>query len=233
MVVVGMELQDALFTHLLKYKSIPKIPIRGPHLDKLGLVDYSFVVFNKITTPLFLYHLTQFCYLSSRITWSIPDLPSFLWRFFLAVPALFIIYDFFYCFFHRFLHHPSVYRFVHKHHHQQNAPTRGLVDALNTHPFEYVTGEWDHLFATYLLTLVMEVPVQAIMAFMLIGSFLAGLNHTRLDIGLWLIYQVKHHDAHHRYPTVNYGQYIVLWDLVFKSYQESRESRGNNVSKRK
>ena len=32
-------------------------------------------------------------------------------------------------------------------------------------------------------------------------------------------FDVKYHDQHHVVPTVNYGQYIMLWDYVFGTYQ--------------
>ena len=56
--------------------------------------------------------------------------------------ALFVLYDFAYTSFHIALHHPSVYWMVHKHHHRQKVPSRGNVDAVNVHPFEFTTGEY-------------------------------------------------------------------------------------------
>lgn len=63
-----------------------------------------------------------------------------------AFILLYIVYDFFYTIGHRALHHRSVYKYVHKHHHRQRAPSRGNVDAVNVHPFEFVSGEYNHLF---------------------------------------------------------------------------------------
>jgi sterol desaturase/sphingolipid hydroxylase (fatty acid hydroxylase superfamily) len=42
-----------------------------------------------------------------------------------ALIGLYVVFDFFYMSFHRALHHGSVYKFVHKHHHRQKAPSRG------------------------------------------------------------------------------------------------------------
>ena len=32
--------------------------------------------------------------------------------------------------------------------------------------------------------------------------------------------QVKAHDEHHVIPTVNYGQYIMLWDRLMGTYKK-------------
>jgi sterol desaturase/sphingolipid hydroxylase (fatty acid hydroxylase superfamily) len=100
---------------------------------------------------------------------------------------------------HVYEHHPQ---FVHKHHHRQHAPSRGNVDAVNTHPFEYLVGEYLHL------GVVMAIPchVVAVIAFVFAGGVLASLNHTRFDIGILGLYEVHHHDTHHRLPQTNYGQ---------------------------
>lgn len=64
----------------------------------------------------------------------------------MVLPLLYVVYDLFYTVGHRALHHRSVYKYVHKHHHRQRAPSRGNVDAVNVHPFEFVSGEYNHLF---------------------------------------------------------------------------------------
>jgi len=224
-IIGGFELGDFIMRSLEK-TAIPKIPINGPHHDTLGWTDIGYLVFNKLSTPLFLYHVVQFSVYCPEITWGVDNIPLLGLNLVLGVPFLFLLYDFFYCIFHRGLHHKSIYKYIHKHHHQQHAPTRGLTDAINTHPFEYVVGQWNHLWAIYLLSRVMPVHVLSILGFILIGAAMAGLNHTRLDLGISTLYQVKHHDAHHRFPNANFGQYVVVWDQLLGSFIESRESGG-------
>jgi sterol desaturase/sphingolipid hydroxylase (fatty acid hydroxylase superfamily) len=79
------------------------------------------------------------------------------------------------------------------------------------------------MLAVYLVSRFM-VPLHAvtILVFIVLGGFLASLNHTRFDISAPLfecVYQVKYHDIHHWYPESNYGQYIMLWDHVFRSFK--------------
>ena len=158
----------------------------------------------------------------------------------IALPAFFIVYDFFYAPFHRALHHSSVYKFVHKHHHRQVVPTRGNTDAINVHPFEFITGEYNHILAIWLVSRFV-VPVHAItcVLFLVVGGTLATLNHTRLDcIFLRIpftnvpIFAVRAHDTHHAIPNTNYGQYIMLWDWAMGTFRLHPQDPGSLESLR-
>mmetsp|Transcript_51411 Transcript_51411/g.160443 ORF Transcript_51411/g.160443 Transcript_51411/m.160443 type:complete len:158 (+) Transcript_51411:373-846(+) len=132
----------------------------------------------------------------------------------IAFFSLFVVYDFFYCIWHRILHVRGLYKFIHKHHHHQAAPSRGNADAVNVHPIEFIVGEYCHLLAIFI------IPCHAVVAavFVVLGGILASLNHTRYDIAVPLLFDTKAHDQHHVIPTVNYGQYTMLWDRVFGTY---------------
>lgn len=146
-----------------------------------------------------------------------------------ALPLLYVVYDFFYTLFHRALHHRSLYRHIHKHHHRQKAPSRGNTDAVNVHPFEFLSGcvrfppkkneclrartptrptdskpkptngphrEYNHLLAIHLVAQFLpSLHALTVLVFIVLGGFLASLNHTRFDIKapgvLDLLYQVR------------------------------------------
>jgi len=101
------------------------------------------------------------------------------------------------------------------------APSRGNLDAINVHPFEFVSGEYLHLAVIYLV----PCHVAAAVAFVVAGGIFASLNHTRYDVNFITpsIYNVKNHDVHHRLPESNYGQYIMLWDRLMGSYRPYTE----------
>eukprot|EP00457_Paulinella_chromatophora_P013881 gb/GEZN01014238.1/.p1 GENE.gb/GEZN01014238.1/~~gb/GEZN01014238.1/.p1 ORF type:complete len:224 (+),score=10.57 gb/GEZN01014238.1/:142-813(+) len=212
-----------LLVMLLPHPEKP-IKVRGAHLDSLSRIDIAFITFNRLTTIIFTYHLLQYTYNNSLIPWNIARIS--IANTVTGVLCCFIMYDFFYNLFHRFLHLRSVYGYVHKHHHRQKAPTRGNTDAINVHPFEFVSGEYNHLFAIFLVNrLGLPVHFLAVLVFVGVGGILASLNHTRYDIELpWLMYQVKAHDLHHWYPTANYSQYTTLWDHVFGSFRPHPDS---------
>ena len=132
----------------------------------------------------------------------------------LALPAFFVVYDAFYAPFHRALHLPSIYAYVHKHHHRQVVPSRGNTDAINVHPFEFILGEYNHVWTIFLVSRFL-LPVHAItcLLFLVLGGTLATLNHTRLDVSFLHIpftgvpiFAVRAHDTHHAIPNSNYGQ---------------------------
>lgn len=115
-----------------------------------------------------------------------------------------------------------MYKLVHKHHHRQQAPSRGNTDAVNVHPFEFVVGEYLHLLAVVLVCRALgELHVSALLAFIVLGGMAASLNHTRLDVRIWggRLFEVRAHDVHHRLPKSNYGQYTMVWDRLLGTYR--------------
>jgi sterol desaturase/sphingolipid hydroxylase (fatty acid hydroxylase superfamily) len=201
------------------------LPDRAPRLAKLDTLDRAYITFSKLITALFVYHSISFVsnHELSRMSteMSVARLSSALLMLPLHLPLLFIVYDFFYTLFHWALHWPPLYAYVHKHHHRQMTPFRGNEDAINVHPFEYVTGEYNHLWALFLVTRILplgSVHAVTFLLFIFVGGALASLNHTRHDVRIPYVYNVNAHDFHHRQYRCNYGQYIMLWDAVFGTF---------------
>eukprot|EP00039_Didymoeca_costata_P014872 m.245842 g.245842 ORF g.245842 m.245842 type:complete len:257 (+) comp16109_c4_seq1:112-882(+) len=218
-IFTGYEILSTLVIKVPPLFNPKTIPVRGRHLDSLAAKDLGFIAFNRIITVVFVYHLLWYCHgigaTSGQVKWDISELS--ILNTIVAFPALFIVYDFFYHAFHFTLHYRTLYAYVHKHHHQQMAPSRGNTDAINVHPFEFVTGEYLHLLAVIL------VPCHFITAlcFIVVGGTLASLNHTRYDLQIpFALYKVKYHDEHHVVPNTNYSQYTVFWDKVWGTFKE-------------
>lgn len=204
--------------------NVKRIPVRGKHLDDLSSTDKLFIGLAKAQTGPFLYILLRYCYSDPNVLWSLQD-ASFQ-TILLPLPAIFIIYDFFYTILHWFLHIKAVYPLIHKHHHHQKAPSRATDDAVNVHPVEFTLGEYNHLWAIFLFNRFLPFPlhIAGVLVFLATGGVLAGWNHTRFDIswslfGLVNIFDSKAHDVHHRIPQSNYGQYTMFWDKVFGTYR--------------
>jgi sterol desaturase/sphingolipid hydroxylase (fatty acid hydroxylase superfamily) len=204
------------------------IPIKGKHLDQLGIRDKIYITFSLANTVPFTYFYARFTLQQPNIVWEFHE--ATIWNTLVPLPALFIIFDFFYTLLHWFLHHKLIYSYIHKHHHQQKAPSRANIDAVNVHPIEFILGEYNHLLALYLCSTYIfpEIHVLCAILFLVLGGFVAGLNHTRHDVTISIpwrnhssitLYDSKAHDVHHRIPQSNYGQYSMLWDHIFGSYR--------------
>lgn len=220
--LIGFEILTGLVPLACRVLGTNKIPVKGKHLDTLSWLDISFININKALTLMFAYHLIWLCTSLPSIKWKIEEATVF--NTVGSLIAFYIFYDFFYVAFHRTLHLRSLYGYIHKHHHRQKAPSRGNLDAINVHPFEFIVGEYLHLVAIYFI----PSHLIACIAFIAVGGVLASLNHTRCDVNIPGVYSVKVHDVHHRIPESNYGQYLMLWDRVFGSYRDYSTVKSEN-----
>jgi sterol desaturase/sphingolipid hydroxylase (fatty acid hydroxylase superfamily) len=210
-IYIGLEILSHA-VHLL-FGSAPQIPVRGKHLDEFSATDKTYIFINKLLTMVFVFHVIYVTYNTPTIEWRSDkvDLKNTVG----AMVLFYVIYDFFYMWLHRILHIRWIYPIIHKHHHRQKAPSRGNLDAINVHPFEYVCGEYLHLFVIW----AVPCHIYTVVTFIIFSGIFASLNHTRHDIRIPpFIYEVRVHDVHHRKPETNYGQYIMLWDRIFGSY---------------
>lgn len=221
----------------------------GKRLARLEGIDLAYITCSKLLTAAFTYHAIRYAWTQDTVVWpAAGGSPTGLTlsNTLVALVALYVVYDLFYTFFHRALHHPSIYAYVHKHHHRQVVPFRGNTDAINVHPFEFVCGEYNHLLAVHLVSLGLKavagsslLPAHAAsylglaagsplvgvhaytMAFFIVfGGVLASLNHTRFDMSFGGgLFSVAYHDVHHHLYRFNYGQYVMLWDWVGGSFK--------------
>ncbi|RYH13977.1 fatty acid hydroxylase family protein, partial [archaeon] len=212
-IVVGMEILSHIVPIVFGSTTSGRIPIKAKHLDEFSSTDTLFIWINKLLTSFFVYHLLYVCYYSPTIKWQWSE--ATMSNTLGSLVLFYIFYDFFYMNFHRILHIKELYSIIHKHHHRQKAPSRGNLDAINVHPFEFFVGEYLHLVTVYFI----PCHMYAVAFFIIVGGVLASLNHTRYDIVIPGLYSVKVHDVHHRLPESNYGQYIMLWDYLFGSYR--------------
>ena len=234
-VLVGLEIL-AYLVNAMQYATAKRIPNNGKHLDVLSSKDMAFISVSKLSTVVFTHHMLLYCGSSgSNVVWSLSGVT--LLNTLAALPLLYLVYDFFYTAWHRFLHLRFIYAYVHKHHHQQHAPSRGNLDAINVHPVEFIVGEYDHLLSLYLVaTFVTPVHVLTVLVFIVLGGFLASLNHTRFDVVSPIfpqIYQVAYHDIHHYDPLWNYGQYLMFWDALTGSFKSTASAQAQLAAKQK
>jgi sterol desaturase/sphingolipid hydroxylase (fatty acid hydroxylase superfamily) len=139
---------------------------------------------------------------------------SFWWLPVSLVIALFL-HETYYYFLHRWMHHPGIFRIVHKVHHDSNITSPWT--AFSFHPLEGL------LQAVFLPALLMVMPMHVYMLLLqlTIMTFSSVINHLDIEIypknfhkhliGKWLI-GATHHSLHHKQFRYNYGLYFTFWD---------------------
>lgn len=214
-IALGLEILSHI-VHLL-FGFAPDIPVRGKHLDELSTLDKTFININKVLTMVFVYHTIYVTFNTPSIKWGLEEV-TFA-NTLGSLVGFYLFYDFCYMWFHRILHMRRFYALIHKHHHRQKAPSRGNADAINVHPFEFLVGEYLHLLTIYII----PCHIFAVAFFILVGGILASLNHTRHNVVIPWLFDVKAHDIHHRIPESNYGQYTMFWDKLHGSWIPYKE----------
>ena len=103
--------------------------------DELTMTDHVYTFINRmITTPIYIYHSSQYYkhYASVDFDCALMNLmnPLNLFAMFFMFIGMFCAYDFIYYIFHRIIHIPKIYPYIHKHHHRQVSPFRGTYDGM-------------------------------------------------------------------------------------------------------
>lgn len=141
----------------------------------------------------------------------------------------------YYYWLHRWMHIPSVFRIVHKVHHESNITSP--FTAFSFHPIE---GFLQALILPLSLLLIPMHPV-VILIQLLIMSISSVINHLNIEIcpayfqksviGKWLI-GATHHSLHHSQFKYNYGLYFTAWDKWKKTESPGMPGKSEPISYR-
>ena len=150
--------------------------------------------------------------------------------------ALLFFTDTYFYWTHRWMHHPKIYRWVHKTHHKSTDPSPLTIFAF--HPLENLIE-----FLPFLI-LPMLIPIYWPILFLwqildLLNNMLGHLgyeiypkNWVRLP---FLKYKTAstHHNMHHEQFNGNYGLYFTFWDKWMHTEIKDYEQRFDAVYKSK
>lgn len=131
-----------------------------------------------------------------------------------------LLHETYYYWVHRWMHHPAIFRYVHKVHHESLSTSAWT--AFSFHPWE---GLIEALIMPLILVLIPLHPI-TIVIHLLIMTFSSVVNH--LDIELYprswgkkrlmrYLIGATHHSLHHRQFQKNYGLYFTFWDDWMKT----------------
>jgi len=143
--------------------------------------------------------------------------PIWFVAFFFLIP---VWESFYFYWIHRLLHTKILYRFHALHHRNTDV---GPWSGLAMHPLEHVL-----YFGTVVIHLVLPSSPVHVIFHLMFYALTAVTTHTGFE-GLWFR-KVKrvhlgmfHHQIHHRYFEVNYGNLDVPWDKLFGSFHDGTE----------
>ena len=136
---------------------------------------------------------------------------------------MFLLYDTYFYWMHRFMHHPKIFKHVHLVHHKSTTPSPWTAYAL--HPLEAV------IVAGILPIIAFTLPVHgpALTLFFLFTVIFSVIEHCGFEIypkgfhktwiGRWVNTPVAH-DLHHHKFHGNYGLYFLFWDRLMGTVRE-------------
>jgi len=224
-IILTLELLAYVEKNGQKWFNIKYIPCRGKHLDDFTPYDDFCIKCNKLGAVIHGFVALRYLYFEENLIWGMKNV-SFL-NILLPVIICYYVYDFFFYVEHLLVHIRGIYELIHKHHHRQQAPTRGNEDAMNVHPIEYFMHRYTHILTVFLVSRLVEMHLLSAFIYQLSSGLLSCINHTRLDVSLviygHIIYESKMHDIHHRFPRRNYGFYTTFWDKLFGTYRSYDE----------
>ena len=133
----------------------------------------------------------------------------------ISIFLVLLIHETYYYWLHRWMHRPSIYRWVHKVHH--DSLTTSPWTAFSFHPLESTL----QALLIPVLTFIIPLHSSAVGLILIIMTFSGAINHLNTEIyprafdrhwlGRWLI-GATHHSLHHSQFRYNYGLYFTFWD---------------------
>jgi Delta7-sterol 5-desaturase len=138
-----------------------------------------------------------------------------LWYLPVSLLISMLIHETYYYWLHRWMHKPTVFKLLHKVHHDSN--TTSPWTAFSFHPLEGL------LQAIVLPLTIMFIPmhVYVLLTQLTLMTFSSVINHLEIEvypanfhkhiIGKWMI-GATHHSLHHKQFKYNFGLYFTFWD---------------------
>lgn len=152
----------------------------------------------------------------SKLYWKLDEYPA--WYFLGQVAAFFLFTDLGVYIAHRGLHHPKVYKYLHKTHHKWIVSTPFASHAF--HPMDgFIQSIPYHMFPFIF-------PVQKaiyLCLFMIINVGTVLIHDGNFFMNNGIIHGTACHAVHHLYFNYNYGQYTTLWDRLGGSYRKPED----------
>lgn len=151
-----------------------------------------------------------------------------------------IALDTYFYWYHRLLHHKSIFKYFHRIHHLTKSPTPWTTFAIS--PVEQLGVSL--FYMALICILPMHLTVFSI--YVITGLVRQTIGHLGYEVfpksagSGWLRWSttVVHHDMHHQYFKSNYGLYFMFWDKLMNTVHpeylnkfDSIHAKGSHESK--
>jgi Delta7-sterol 5-desaturase len=148
----------------------------------------------------------------------------------LSIAAVILLHDTYFYWTHRLMHHPKVFKYVHKVHHLSHNPTPWAAFAF--HPLEAIVEAGIVPLAIFLIPLH-NIALTIFLTYMIVFNVIGHLGFEIYPAGFLrnafgkLQNTSTHHNMHHQLGKGNYGLYFNFWDKImgtnFKEYEQRFE----------
>ena len=137
------------------------------------------------------------------------------WHYLLSILAALFLHETYYYWLHRAMHHPKVYRIMHKGHHDSI-----IVSSWTAFSFDWVETIFQVLIF-YIIAFLIPLHIYSILFLLIFMSLSATINHLNIEIypkffkkmpPFKYLIGATHHALHHREFRTNYGLYFTFWD---------------------
>lgn len=136
----------------------------------------------------------------------------------LQFPLFICFTDFFIYWIHRGLHHPRVYRTLHKPHHKWIMPS-----PFASHAFHPLDG-WSQSVPYHVFPFIFPLQKLAyVFLFGFINLWTVFIHDGEYVSNSPVVNGAACHTMHHLYFNYNYGQFTTLWDRLGGSYRKPNE----------
>jgi len=170
-------------------------------------------VMSLLTVPFFLAEVQGYAKL-----YDLPSDAPFGWYNVLQFPLFILFTDFFIYWIHRGLHHPLVYKTLHKPHHKWIMPTPYASHAF--HPFDGYSQSIPYHVFPFIFPLQ---KLAYVVLFAFINIWTIFIHDGEYVSNSPFINGAACHTLHHLYFNYNYGQFTTLWDRLGGSYRKPND----------
>jgi Delta7-sterol 5-desaturase len=207
-----------------------KFPRNADLLREIGFSISTALIFAAVGYIVFLTPVREY----TQVYFSIEERSTAYFIF--SILAIILLHDTYFYWMHRMIHHPSMYRLVHKTHHLSTNPSPWAAMAF--HPIEAFFEAGIIIIVAFLFP-VHPLAIGIFLLFMMVYNVYGHLGYELYPkgfatsfVGRWVNTSVNH-NQHHQYFKGNYGLYFLFWDRWMGTIRTDYEKRFDSVKSQK